>query len=648
MKKVLFVIFYILLITNVSANELSKSSSPYLLEHKDNPVEWHIWNKNVFLKAQKEKKPIFLSIGYSTCHWCHVMERESFENRKTAKLLNDNFISIKVDREEMPHLDSYYQNIYYQIYGKRAGWPLNIFMTPDKKVFFITGYIPGKEGYETDSFNRLIPKLHKLYLEKDFSQLRRKKLHKNKTLQQELGVTTLSESIKKSFDYDFKGFGNSSKFPQAAKLDLMLDLALLKSDANMSKEFFKTLDIMALRGVYDQVEGGFFRYSVERNWEIPHFEKMLYTQAELITLYTRGYIYSQKELYKRIVKESISMVDQHLSHQNLYYSASSADSEEKEGAYFVFTSQQIGKALKSNKNATQIKDALGFRLLGNFKDKIHLGFDSSNRPKGFTAFRDELLKVRRAKKYPFVDKKIITAWNAMYIEALYRASYIDKRYIDKANRSLNALKELMFKKTQLYHQTVLGRKPQQKGLLEDYSFFIAALIAGYEADYDEKKLDFAEHLTNMAVQKFYKDVTWYLSDDSLHIKAGLDDKYYTSAVSKMLQNLLKLASLKGSLKYAKIAKESMKNFEHEFKEREADTPALAKAYLMQNYGVFILKGQKSSLIDEKKRIDKAKFPYLLTKKEPYKNYLLCNLGQCFANEKSIKKILEIIDSNIRK
>lgn len=632
----------------LNANELDKASSPYLLQHKDNPVVWNIWSKDIFLKAQKENKPIFLSIGYSTCHWCHVMARESFENIKTAKLLNDNFISIKVDREEMPQLDSYYQNIYFKKYGKRAGWPLNVFMTPDKKVFFIKGYIPGNTSSENDSFDKLIPKLHQLYEDKNFSDTNDEKLQIKKTNQQQLSMKILGASMKSSFDNESKGFGINNKFPQAAKLDLMLDLAFLNSDANLSEQFFSTLDVMALRGLYDQIEGGFFRYSVDRNWEIPHFEKMLYTQAELVSLYARGYIFLDKQLYKDIVQETIAMVDKYFFHKNFYFSASSAESNEKEGEYFTFTSKQIDKALKSNKNVAELEEALGFSLFGNFEGKVHLNFEGSERPKEFTGFRKKLLQVRKAKKYPFIDKKINTAWNAMFIEALYKASSIDSKYIDKANRSLNALKELMFERGELYHQTILGTKPQQKGLLEDYSFFISALIAGYETDYDNKKLDFAEYLTTVALRKFYKNGIWYLSDDSLHIQADLDDKYYTSAQSKMLQNLLKLASLKSSFKYAKIAKESIQNLQSELEEKKADTPALAKAYLMQTVGLLTLKGEKNRLIQEKKRIEKTKFPYLLTKDEAYENYLLCKLGQCFANEKSLERVMHIVDSTIRK
>ena len=652
MKKVFLLVFFIIL----NANELKQATSPYLQQHKNNPVNWHIWSEKAFKLAKKENKPLFISIGYSTCHWCHVMAKESFENKKIAQLLNDNFVSIKVDREEMPQIDSFYQNIYLKTKHHRGGWPLSIFMTPDKKVFYIASYIPPKKETYSEGFSDLIPQLHKFYADKKILHKKIDKInllvHSKLTMQnlkdKNVSTKSLSKSLKKSYDEIYVGFGKGKKFPETAKIDLMMDIAILNNDEKLKKYSFNMLDVMAMHGLYDQVGGGFFRYSTDANWEIPHFEKMLYNQAELISLYTRGYVLTHKKLYKSVIKETIAMVERHFLKNNLYFSASNADSNGVEGEYFTYTTKQLEDALKSNLYALEIEDTLGFGIANNFKNKIHLNFETTERPKGFTAFRKELAKYRKEKEYPFIDKKINTAWNSMMIEALYKASYVDKKYLVKANINLERLKNLMFTRGELYHQTILGIVPTQKGLLEDYSFFISALISGYEVDYDEKKLDFAEYLLSVAKSKFYKHGVWYLSDDDMHIKADLNDKYYTSAQSKMIQNIVKLASLKASFKYEKLAKKSIKYLYEKLLVNQSNVPALAKAYLMQEMKIITLKSSKNNLLKNFKIIKKIKYPYLLTKTVASNKYLACTMRQCFSMESNITKVVKMIDFNIRK
>jgi uncharacterized protein YyaL (SSP411 family) len=635
------------------ANQLKNATSPYLLQHSHNPVEWLSWEGEAFQKAKQEKKPLFASIGYSTCHWCHVMAKESFENKKIAKLLNDNFISIKVDREELPQVDALYQELFLKVKGRRGGWPLSVFMTPKGEVFYITGYIPAHDKSSAEGFDTLIPKLTQLFSDKKALSSAIKKLKCSETAKlttndTNISLDTLRKSLNESFDTNHYGFGNGAKFPQAAKLSLMLDLALLQHDIQLQNNFYKTLDAMALHGLYDQTEGGFFRYSTDMVWEIPHFEKMLYNQAELITLYTRAYNFSHKPLYKEVVQESISMVNKRFKKDDLYWSASNADSEREEGGFFTYTKEEIMKALEHNKHKEEIVEALGFIIEGNFKDKVHLGFESDVRPKGFTAFKEELQKIRAKKIYPFIDKKINTAWNAMMIEALYKASSTNKKYKIMADNSLAVVTKLMFQRGELYHQTLLGLEPKQKGLLEDYSFLISALISGYEVDYDEAKLDFAEYLLSAAKERFYKNGIWYLSDDSLKVKARTDDKYYTAALSKMIQNILQLASLKAAFRYEKEANKTIKYLQQELLEKQSETPALAKAYLMQSLGIITLKSSKKNLIQNRSMITQIKYPYMLTKSVEDDEFIACTLRQCFIADKSLEKVIGFIDSDIRK
>ena len=651
----ILLLFIVIVVSQLFAkNDLQYETSPYLKQHENNPVNWHAWNKKTLLLAQKEHKPIFLSIGYSTCHWCHVMARESFENKKIAKLLNDNFISIKVDREEMPQIDALYQNVFLHVNKRTGGWPLSVFMTPKREVFYITGYIPPKKESYSEGFIPLVQRLARLYknkvaLKKEIGKILKvvtTKVKPSVIKDRHISLATLEKSLKKSFDDIYIGFGGGKKFPEASKLSLMMDLAAIGQDTKMQKYSFEMLDIMALRGLYDHIGGGFFRYSVDANWEIPHFEKMLYNQAELLPLYVRGYKLRHKQLYKNVVQETIAMVKKRFFKNNLYWSASNADSEGKEGEFFTFTQQEIHTALKGNPYAKTIEDSMGFTIEGNFEDKVHINFYSDDRPHGFKAFKNNLKKVRQKKSYPFIDKKINTAWNAMMIEALYKASVLDKKYARTADKNIVALENLMFRRGELYHQTILGVKPTQKGLLEDYSFLISALIAGYEVDYDAKKLDFAEYLLNLAKSKFYKNGVWYLSNDALHVKAGLNDKYYTSPLSKMLQNIIKISALKASFRYEKLARNTINSLKQQLISKQADVPAFAQAYLMQELGVVVIKSSKENLIKNAKIAQKIQYPYVLREVKEYNDFLVCTtLRRCFVKGKDIYIIIKTINKD---
>ncbi|MDF1879015.1 thioredoxin domain-containing protein [Sulfurimonas sp. SAG-AH-194-C20] len=643
MKNILLLtLFIITLHSKEFTNALQFETSPYLLAHKHNPIDWMPWGEKAFLKAKKEHKAIFLSLGYSTCHWCHVMEEESFSDKKLAKIFNKYFVSIKVDREEMPHLDALYQEVYLKMKHHSGGWPLSMFMTPQKKVFYAGTYIPAHKQSYSEGLDTLISRLGKKYQKNDAKFQNELEELQNiinaKTVYEtaentDISVKTLSESLKENFDEIYSGFGSGRKFPEAAKLSLMLDIAEITNDEELYDYAYEMLDVMVLRGLYDQVEGGFFRYTVDAAWEIPHYEKMLYDQAELIPIYVRAYLKTGKKLYKDVVVETIKMLDARYVKNNLYYSASDADTKHEEGAYFIFSKNELKGS--------------GVEYVENFEGKMHLNIYDDARPKNFKSMRKKLLKVRAKKEYPFIDKKINTAWNSLMIEALYSASLLDKKYKIKADKTLKALTKLMFKNYELYHQTIIGIAPKQKGLLEDYSFFIGALIASYEVSYDKDKLDFAEYLLNHANSKFYKKGIWYLNDDKLHIKAGLIDKYYTSPLSKMLQNIINLASLKASFRYEKLALTTLELQVDALKYKQSDAPALAKAYLMQKLKVTTLKSKKKNLLKNKYQIKKINYPYVLTKEEKYDDYLACTLRLCFSKDKNLKTVIKAIDSKRR-
>ena len=458
-----------------------------------------------------------------------------------------------------------------------------------------------------------------------------------------ISVKTLTQSYLDTYDEIYSGFGRGKKFPEASKLSLMMDLAVIDNNKELREMSLEMLDVMALRGLYDHIGGGFFRYTVDAAWEIPHFEKMLYNQAELIPLYIRAYEWTKKELYKNIVVETIEMLDKRFFKNNFYYSASDADTHHKEGEFFIFEPEMVKKALLNNPHAKSIVESLEFSINGNFESKVHLNFYTKDRPKGFFAFKKELQKVREKKELPFIDKKINTAWNAMMIEALFKASVIDKKYMKKANTHLEALTEFMFIRGELYHQSLISRQPTQLGLLEDYSFFISMLLSGYEVDFDESKLDFAEYLLNKAKSKFYNHGMWYLSDDDLKIKADLNDKYYTSPLAKMTQNIIKLASLKSSFKYDKLAIETLEGINSQIEKAQNETPASAKAFLMQKQGLVTLKSSHAKLKQESENIRATTYPFIVLKLQKNDNYLACSMRSCFAIDKEYKKVREIIE-----
>jgi len=649
MQKLILLLF-LTLVPVFAKNALQYETSPYLKQHATNPVNWMPWGKKAFNKAKREHKPLYLSIGYSTCYWCHVMEQESFINPKIAKLLNKYFVSVKIDIEEYPQVDAYYQNIYKKIYNRSAGWPMNVFVDVDKEPFFISGYLPPhKEAYSA-GLDTLIPFYGKLY--KDNPSAITQKKEKLKTVKIDskkhlfdITPAILTKSILKMYNKENPGFGKSRQFPEAAKISLMMDLGFLQNNQKLIADSYAILDMMAMRGLYDHIEGGFFRYSSDSAWEIAHFEKMLYNQAELLPIYTRAYLKTKKPLYKKVILETISMLESRFEKNNLYYDASDTGAYHKEGKYFTFTQKQVNDAISKNPYKEEIENALEFVTTGNFHGDVHLNFYTKVRPKGFEEFRAELLKIRKKKKYPFVDTKINTAWNAMMIEALYKASLLDKKIKLKADAHLKALQELMFDRGELYHQTILGIKPKQKAILEDYSFLIGALLAGYEVDYDTNKLNFAKYLLERAKNKFYYKGAWYLSNDDLHVKANLNDKYYTSPLSKMLQNIIKLASLEGSFKYEKLALASLGHIQRELNEKLSDAPAAATAFLMQDKGIVTLKSNQENLQKKAIAIKNINYPYILTKKIQDSEYLCCTMRRCFSKEKKLKAVIQAIKQN---
>ena len=637
----------------VPTNALIYETSPYLQQHAHNPVNWYPWGKAAFEKARREHKLIFLSIGYSTCHWCHVMERESFTDKEVAALLNRDFVSIKVDREQYPQIDKKYQQIYRAVHGRRGGWPLTVFLTPQREVLDIRAYIPKEEGYGAEGLLQLLPRLAALRHSPEAMQRQQQTLQK-RLHQHEKSAHTLSSSQNKiteplltsvtaSFDARHGGFGTHPKFPEAAKLETLMRLSRLERNATVWKMVEKTLDAMARGGIYDQVGDGFFRYTLDAAWQRPHFEKMLYTNAELIRLYAHAYLLSGKALYRRIVRESIAAMQRHFGYRHLFFSASDAESNGVEGGYFLEEGSEIRAALLQKGWRAEVVDAnlayYGIEEEGNFDGEDALPhITSATVPPRAKAFRAYLQSLREKRVYPFVDKKINTAWNAMMAEALFAASRIDGRYLAEAEEMLEALWRRMYREEGLYHQTVPGVVPKQKGLLEDYAYMIEATVAAYERTYKALYLKRATALASEALRYFYRKGVWYLDREGM-TRADFDDRYYTAPLSVMLRSLLTLSELGEKPEWYAAVKKSAVTATN-----PAASPALVALRVRLQRGDVVIHAAKMRLLEAQKQIDHIRYPFILSQPEESSEYLACTQRSCFGHSRSIEELIKKIDA----
>jgi len=640
------------------SNALLKEHSPYLQQHAHNPIHWYPWGDEAFAKAKKENKLIFLSIGYSTCHWCHVMEEESFTDMTIAKMLNAHFVSIKVDREQYPQIDKKYQNRYRAVYGKRGGWPLSVFLSPKKEVFFIGTYIPKEEGYGSKGLSNLLSSFVTLQKESQALQhaiAKYKSVATKRTFSIKSSTSIIDKTlleIATQFDSTHGGFATHPKFPEASKLELLLDIYRLTGHQKAFAMLNLTLQKMAKGGIYDQVGGGFFRYTVDHAWQIPHFEKMLYTNAELIAVYAKAYTLTGEKLYKEVVDESIAQMEKNYMYQGLYYAASDADSGGEEGGYFIYEYIEVKSALKvKGWKPKEIEEALGYMGIkedGNIDGDLSQPHITSEKvPARVEALKDYLCELRDNRPFPFVDKKINTAWNAMMIKALFEASKIKKEYLLLAQKRLNVLLLLMRKYGVLYHQTLLGINPTQKALLEDYAFLIDTLIIGYERTYYTSYLHLAQTLTEEALKKFYKNRQWYLSNNGLDVKADFDDRYYTAALSVMLEDLLRVGALTETLKYSGIVQETLAHSAAILKYNPASAAKLVDTFLRLQKGDVIIHAKKQKLRIAHAQLDKVRYPFLLSKVQESDAYLACKTTMCFAHDKNITKLIEKINKAVQ-
>jgi len=641
-------------------NSLINEQSAYLLQHSHNPVNWYPWKEEPFELAKKEKKLIFVSIGYSTCHWCHVMEKESFENEDIAKLLNQDYISIKVDKEELPHIDSTYQKYFSILNKNRNGWPLNFIMTPNKEIVYMGTYIPVNDDYGVKGLTTLLPKIAMEYKNEDKTLLGSieeiaQKIDDGKIVNNEQKDLSKSSELflqiaRKKYDKVYKGFEKSPKFPLASHLNLLWDIYLQTNNIEAKNMVIGSLLEMSKGGINDHIEGGFFRYSVYPDWIIPHFEKMLYTQAELIPIYTKVYLHTKDERLKETIISTLEFANKTLKSQNgLYYSAIDADSKNDkgvkfEGFYYVYSYNEVENILLKNniKNYKEILEYLNIDEVGNFEEHLNNSFKSSfEKPKDYGKAIKILKELRSKKDFPFIDKKMLTSWNAMMIKALVYGSFIDSKYLIDAKISMQSLEKELIKNGKLYHQTYENKEPSIDGLLEDYSFYIDALLALHQASLDKKYLTTATIFAKQTEIKFYNNKMWFLDESKEH-EVTFNDRYYTAPISRLFHSLLSVATLNSDTKSLQTAKRYVNEQSNAILEDNWLSAEGIRAIFRVQSGDIVIKSNIINLQNNTQNIEAIKKPFIFKNVEEGDIYLACDESSCFAYDKNIQNIIKTI------
>ncbi len=578
--------------TKARANRLFGESSPYLLQHAHNPVEWYPWGEESLQKAKSENRPIFLSIGYSACHWCHVMAHESFEDEEIAKIMNENFINIKVDREERPDIDDIYQRVSQLAIGT-GGWPLSVFLTPDQKPFYVGTYFPKYGRYGMPGFGTILGQLAEAYKTKrqeidsatvEFLQALE---HSAKDVQQPRGVildrSILDEAavgLLHMSDPVYGGFGQAPKFPNPSNLLFLLRCYDI-SGIDRYKDFVMfTADKMAAGGIHDQIGGGFARYSTDQKWLVPHFEKMLYDNALLVQVYAELYQISGDEKYLEVVEKTLEYVRREMmSPENGFYSAQDADSEGEEGKFYVWSKQEIFNSLGDEIIARIFCEYYGVGQAGNFEGKNILNIRSSfadlslkySRPpqmlkRIINDASSRLFEIREKRVKPGRDDKILTAWNGLMISSFAKGFRVtnNKDYLEIAKNTIEFIESRVTRDNGRLYRTFKDGISKLNAYLDDYAFYVNALLDVFELDSNPIYLEKAIKYTDFMLQHFWDPVDctlYFTSDDHEQLivrTKSLYDLAVPSGNSVAASDLLRLYHLTQKNDYLEKAEQIMK------------------------------------------------------------------------------------------
>ena len=588
-------------------NSLVNETSPYLLQHAHNPVNWHPWNEETLAKAKKEDKLLLISIGYSACHWCHVMEHESFEDSAVAKVMNDNFICIKVDREERPDVDQIYMTA-VQLMNNRGGWPLNCIALPNGQPFW------GGTYFRKDDWKKQILQMANIY-KTDKNRVIEFAGRLTKGIQQTENIVENTDEIEfkwkdldnmvspwsEKFDNTEGGTNGAPKFPMPNAYNFLLKYGHLSNNPEVSEHVELTLDKMAFGGIYDQIGGGFARYSVDKYWKAPHFEKMLYDNGQLVSLYSEAYLKHQKPLYKEVVFETLEFIERELMAENgAFYSALDADSEGEEGKFYVWNEQELKSLIIEDFSIFKDYYNINGKGLWEHGNYILLRKDSKERiaKKHTISISDLESKIKNWKKVlmgardkrirPGLDDKSLTSWNSLMLKG-YIDAYMTfgvKHHLDIALKNGNFIVNTqMSEDGKLLHSYKDGRSTIN-AYLEDYSLTISAFIRLYEATFDTKWLTYSEKLTEYAIAHFYdtkSGMFFFTSDldpELVSRKMEINDNVIPASNSVMSNSLFDLGTILGKDNYKEMSIKMLNNV-------KPDMDSYASGYA--NYATLMLK-----------------------------------------------------------
>ncbi len=572
----------------MAENHLVQETSPYLLQHAHNPVDWYPWGDEALKKAEEENKPIFLSIGYSSCHWCHVMEHESFENDDIAKIMNESFVSIKVDREERPDLDDIYQKVCQMATGQ-GGWPLSVFLTPDQKPFYVGTYFPILDGYGRPGFGSILRQLAQAWQEKP-NDVRKTADNFMANLHQAELVTTPAKperaildeaavNLIQIADNTYGGFGNAPKFPNAANLCFLLRYSKISKIAKFSEFVFKTLYKMGNGGIFDQIGGGFHRYSTDTRWLAPHFEKMLYDNALLPIVYAEAYQITKDPFYLGIIKKTLGFILREMtSREGGFYSALDADSEGEEGKYYVWAKKEIVEILGKDADVFclyfDVTDGGNFEghtilnnNIGTSAVAFHFGVTEDHVRKIVTEGSEKLLEVRSKRARPGLDDKILASWNALMISAFAKGYRVtdDVSYLEVAEKCIAFVEKNLLSGTRLL-RTCKNGEAKLGAYLEDYAYFINSLIDVFEITAEPRYLSLATSLGEHLIDHFWDEKNssfYFTADDHEHLIIRPKNNYdlsMPSGNSVAANCMLKLYHLTQQNRFLEIATKTIESF----------------------------------------------------------------------------------------
>jgi uncharacterized protein YyaL (SSP411 family) len=592
-------------------NRLAREKSPYLLQHQHNPVDWYAWGYEAFAKARRDNQPIFLSIGYSTCHWCHVMERESFESPEVAAFLNEHFVSIKVDREERPDVDKIYMTFVQTTTGQ-GGWPLNVFLTPELKPFYGGTYFPPDNRHGRPGFLQLLRQIQQLWQTRRAElansaadiHARLEQLSVSNDLLPGLVLTSAvlrdaGALLKQSYDAEHGGFGGAPKFPQPSQPQFLLRYANRFHDEEAVRMVLHTCDRMAAGGIHDHLGGGFARYSVDAGWLVPHFEKMLYDNAQLAHLYLDAYLISGEARYAEVARDILDYVLRDMTHPDGgFYSAEDADSEGHEGKFYCWTQAELAKLLTSGEFKVAAR-YFGITEPGNFVDHSHpkplpnlnvlsIVLPTLTGPESalLASAKGKMLAARALRVRPACDDKVLASWNGLMLGAMARASAV----LDDAAYRSAAEKNLVFLRTRLWdaktktlcHRWRDGERDNVQ-LLEGYAFLLAGLIELYEATLATEHLEFAIALAEAMLARFYDAENggfWQSApgakDLILRVKEDYDGAQ-PSGNSVAILTLLTLGRITDRKEFTQAAEKSLRLFASRLQQVPQAVPCMLQA-----------------------------------------------------------------------